>query len=79
MAKNTELQRFVDEIEAIEEDVKERNAQKSAVYKVAKAKNYDIKALKDAVGIRRRRRKDGGMAALDEHDRKVTEYLEQLD
>ncbi|NTA59878.1 DUF2312 domain-containing protein [Agrobacterium tumefaciens] len=79
MAKNTELQRFVDEIESIEEDVKERNEQKSAVYKAAKAKNYDVKALKDVVAVRRRRRKEGGLEKLEEHDRKVGEYLDQLD
>ena len=78
MAKNTELQRFVDEIESLEEDVKERNEQKSAVYKAAKLKNYDVKALKDAIGIRRRRRKEGGLAKLEEHGRKVDEYLDQL-
>lgn len=79
MAKNTELQRFVDEIESIEEDVKERNEQKSGVYKAAKAKNYDVKALKDVVSIRRRRRKEGGVTKLEDHDRKVDEYLGQLD
>lgn len=77
--KNTELQRFVDEIESIEDEVKERNEQKSAVYKAAKAKNYDVKALKETVGIRRKRRKDGGAAKLEEHGRKVDEYLSQLE
>lgn len=76
---NTELQRFVDEIESIESDVKDRNEQKSAVYKAAKAKNYDVKALKDVVAIRRRRRQEGGAGKLEEHDRKVDEYLGQLD
>ncbi|WFU07388.1 DUF2312 domain-containing protein (plasmid) [Rhizobium sp. CB3171] len=77
--KNTELQGFVDEIESIEDEVKERNDRKSAVYKAAKARNYDVKAMKQAIAIRRRRRQDGGPEKFEKHDRKVSEYLGQLD
>ncbi|AVA23814.1 GapR family DNA-binding domain-containing protein [Rhizobium sp. NXC24] len=72
------LQRFVDEIESNEDEVKERNEQKSAVYKEAKTRNCDAKAMKQVIAIQRRRRQDGGPEGLDEHDRKVSEHLDQM-
>lgn len=47
------LRGLVDRIEAIEGEIKERNADKSDVYKEAKANGYDTKALREIIRIRR--------------------------
>jgi hypothetical protein len=63
IAKNTELQRFDDEIEAIEDEVKERNAQKSAAYEAEELRREGAEARRrypPPAPARRRRRKAGG-------------------
>lgn len=48
-----QLRAFVERIERIEEEIKERNADKSDIYKEAKANGYDPKILRRVVAARR--------------------------
>lgn len=52
MSSNSNLQRLVDKIEGLHETIKERNAEKSEVYKDAKSAGYDVKALRKIIAIR---------------------------
>lgn len=45
----SQLRSFVQRINAIEDDIKERNEDKSEVYKEAKAAGFDVPALKAVI------------------------------
>ncbi|MEI3855737.1 MULTISPECIES: hypothetical protein [unclassified Ensifer] len=51
---------------------------KSAAYKAANEKQYDVKAMQATITIRRKSREDDGARKLEEHERKVEEYLDSL-
>ena len=48
-----QLRSLVDRIEAIEAEIKERNEDKSSVYKEAKGAGYDTKILREVIRMRR--------------------------
>lgn len=48
-----QLRAFVDRIENIEGEIKDRNADKAEIYKEARAEGWDVKALKSVVARRR--------------------------
>jgi uncharacterized protein (UPF0335 family) len=49
-----QLRSFVERIERIEEEIKERNADKRDIYAEAKGNGFDTKVLKKIIGLRRR-------------------------
>jgi uncharacterized protein (UPF0335 family) len=49
-----QLRSFVERIERIEEEIKERNADKSDIYKEAKMNGFDVKVLRKIVALRRK-------------------------
>lgn len=49
-----QLRAFVERIERVEEDIKERNADKSDIYKEAKMNGFDVKVLRKVVSLRRK-------------------------
>lgn len=48
-----ELRAFVERIEAVEAEIRERNEDKSSIYSEARGSGYDAKILKQVIGIRR--------------------------
>ena len=48
-----ELRSFVERIETIEAEIKDRNGDKSEIYKEAKSRGFDVKALRKIVAERR--------------------------
>lgn len=49
-----ELKQFVERIERMEEEIRERNADKSEIYSEAKARGFDVKIMKQVVALRRK-------------------------
>lgn len=47
------LRAFIERIERIETDIRDRNEDKSEIYKEAKSHGFDVKILKKVVGLRR--------------------------
>jgi uncharacterized protein (UPF0335 family) len=47
------LKSFVERIEQIESEIKDRNEDKSEIYKEAKGNGYDVAILKKVVSLRR--------------------------
>lgn len=60
-----ELQKGIDRIERIEEEVKSQNADKKAIYDELKSKGFDTKAVRRIVALRK----------LPEIDRQAQEEL----
>lgn len=53
MSAERELLGIIHEIEAVEEDIRDRNAAKSAIYKAAGEKGYDKKVVRKVIAARR--------------------------
>lgn len=51
-AAGAELRGFVERIETMQAEIDERNADKRDIYAEAKARGYDVKALKHIVALR---------------------------
>lgn len=49
-----EIKQFVERIERMEEEIRERNADKSEIYSEAKARGFDVKIMKQVVALRRK-------------------------
>lgn len=48
-----QLRAFIERIESVEDDIRDRNADKSEIYKELKSQGYDVKAVKKVVAARR--------------------------
>jgi uncharacterized protein (UPF0335 family) len=69
----SQLRAFVERIEVIETEIKDRNDDKRDIYAEAKSAGFDVKALKTVIA---RRRKDP--SELTEHESLVDLYEAQL-
>ena len=49
-----ELRSFVERIETVEGEIKEKNADKSDIYSEAKSRGYDAATIKKVVALRRK-------------------------
>lgn len=49
-----ELKQFVERIERMEEEIRERNSDKSEIYSEAKARGFDVKIMKQIIALRRK-------------------------
>lgn len=78
MAKDPDLKELVEEIEDIEDDTHDLNTRKAGVYKKAKAKGYDVRALKEVIADRRRSRRGDPMKVAT-HEATVQKYHALLD
>jgi len=78
MAKDPDLAEFVEEIEEIEDDTNELNLRKAGVYKKAKSKGYDVKALKAVIADRRRSRR-GDPPKIAANESTVQKYHASLE
>jgi uncharacterized protein (UPF0335 family) len=75
---DTALRDLARRIESLEAEIAERNADKSEVYKEAKASGFDVKVLRQVLAFRRQREKLGS-AALEEADTLFGLYLESIE
>lgn len=48
-----QLRTFIERIESVEDDIRDKNADKSEIYKELKSQGYDVKAVKKVVAARR--------------------------
>lgn len=53
MEAGDQLRAFVERIEAVEGEIRDRNSDKSEIYKEARANGFDVKALRKVVADRR--------------------------
>lgn len=63
-----ELRAFVERIERVEEDIAERNQDKSEIYKEARARGYDVKVMRKVIAKRR----------LDAHEREEMDAVFEI-
>lgn len=63
-----ELRAFVERVERVEADIKDRNDDKKEIYAEAKGRGYDVPTIKKLVRLR----------ALDENERAEAEALLEL-
>jgi uncharacterized protein (UPF0335 family) len=68
-----QLRSFVERIERIEEEIKERNADKSDIYKEAKMNGFDVKVMRKLIAIRRE-----DYAERQEEDAILEIYMQSL-
>jgi uncharacterized protein (UPF0335 family) len=68
-----QLRSFVERIERIEEEIKERNADKSDIYKEAKMNGFDVKVMRKLIAIRRK-----DYAERQEEDAILEIYMQSL-
>jgi uncharacterized protein (UPF0335 family) len=68
-----QLRAFVERIERIEEEIKERNAGKRDIYAEAKGSGFDTKAIKKIVALRRK-----DYAERQEEDAILEAYMQAL-
>ena len=70
------LRSFVERVERIDDEIAERNADKSEIYQEAKGEGWDVKAIKAVVAERRKLGKD--KAGYQEHKAIVAIYRDAL-
>jgi uncharacterized protein (UPF0335 family) len=71
--ERTQLKSIVERIERIEGEIVELNADKRDVYAEAKAMGYDVKVLKQVIGLRRK-----DLPAVQEQNAILALYLSEL-
>lgn len=71
------LTQMVERIERLEAEIAELNADKSDLYKEAKGSGFDVAALREVIGLRRKENRNP--AAFAEKNAIVDLYLNQLD
>ncbi len=71
--ERTQLKSFVERIERIEGEIVELNADKRDIYAEAKGMGFDVKVLKQVVGLRRK-----DLPAVQEQNAILALYLQEL-
>jgi uncharacterized protein (UPF0335 family) len=71
--ENSQLKSFVSRIERVEGEIADLNADKRDIYAEAKAMGFDVKVLKQVVGLRRK-----DLPAVQESNAILALYLQEL-
>lgn len=70
---NGQLRAFVERIENVETEIKDRNDDKADIYREAKGSGFDVPTLKKVVALRRK-----GPAKLQEQEALLDLYLAEI-
>lgn len=71
--ERSQLKSFVERIERVETEISDLNADKRDIYAEAKAMGYDVKVLKQVIGLRRK-----DLPAVQEQNAILALYLQEL-
>jgi len=71
--ERNQLKSFVERIERVETEISDLNGDKRDIYAEAKAMGYDVKVLKQVVGLRRK-----DLPAVQEQNAILALYLQEL-